>query len=282
MFKHTECKQIPSTMNDSLQFETPENVHVRYTPAGLGTRFLAWFVDQIFVSLTIFCTIILLACAGVSFTVVDDFLQESFDPDTMPPEKLGLYIIGFIAVLVGLGSFVYFTLCELFLQGQTPGKKMTKIRVVKADGFALDAGSVLVRNIFRIVDHIPLMWVFPVMSKRSQRAGDLVAGTVVISDELPEISEVRTQLADRQAVEAEFRFDARALSRLPPQDIEAIEKLLDRWHGIPAQQREALARKLVDSLVAKLQVSPPPENRQARFLEDLLAAEVRRQSRLLG
>ena len=38
-------------MHEALQFETPENIRVQYTPAGLGTRFVAWFIDQILVSL---------------------------------------------------------------------------------------------------------------------------------------------------------------------------------------------------------------------------------------
>lgn len=268
-------------MTHSVQFETPENVHVQYTLAGLGTRFLAWFIDQILVTVFMFALLVLLACAGTSFSVVTDWLKD-FDPDSMPPEELGMYMIGFMTLLMGLGSFFYYTVCELFWQGQTPGKRVTHIRVVKVDGFALDAGSILIRNIFRVLDHIPVTWIIPAMSKRSQRSGDMVAGTVVISDETPEMSEIREQLSERKAVEAEFRFDAKSLDRLNEQDFDAVERLLDRWHDVPDAQRRKLANKLVTSLVAKMKVAAPPEESQVVFLEDLLAAQLRRHNRLLG
>ncbi len=266
-------------MENSFQFETPENVQVQYAAAGLGTRFLSWFVDQVLIAICMFGVFIFLACAGVSLNVV---LEDFFDPESTTPEQAVTYILGFIILIMGFGSFGYFTACELLLRGQTPGKRMTHIRVVKADGFALDAGSIFMRNIFRVLDNVPLTWIIPVMSKRSQRTGDMVAGTLVISDETPEMSHVRVQLSNRTAVEAEFRFDATAIKNLTAQDFEAVERLLERWNEIPEAQREDLAGKLVGSLAVKLKTDVPPTDRHARYLEDLLAAEIRRQNRLLG
>ncbi len=265
-------------MTTRLQFETPENVQVQYVPAGLGTRFLAWFLDQLLVFVLLVAVIILLAAAGVSLKVLDD-LAESGSRD---PQQLEGYVIGLIVLISGLGSFVYFTAAELFLRGQTPGKRAMKIRVVKQDGFALDAQSIFLRNVFRVVDNIPLLWIIPVMSQRSQRTGDMAAGTVVVSDKPAELTEVRVELSDRAAVEAEFRFDAKSLAKLTPQDIEAVERLLERWHNVPQPQRIQLARQLTAGLVHKLQIDPPPNGKQAVFLEDLLAAEIRRQNRMLG
>jgi uncharacterized RDD family membrane protein YckC len=266
------------SMADSLQFETPENVQVRYAPAGVGTRFVAWFVDQFFMWLMTIGILILLACAGVSFEAA----FESLDPHRDDPQKVGAYVIGLMMLLLGLGSFVYFMLLELFLRGQTIGKRMMKIRVVKADGFALDAGSIFVRNLFRVVDSIPLLWVVPVLSRLSQRTGDMVAGTIVISDEQPELSDLRTQLASRPAAEAEFRFDSRSLGRLSEGDFEAVERVLERWLDLPEPQQRKLLGQLVPSLARKMQLEEPPFERRLRFLEDLLAAEFRRQNRLLG
>src|SRR5436190_8049375 len=152
-------------MSSGLQFETPENVEVQYEPAGAGTRFVAWFIDQIFVWLTIFLIFIALAVAGVSFAGV--FKDLEGDPGNF--ERIGTFFIGLAILIMGLGSFVYFTGLELWLRGQTIGKRMLKIRVVKVDGFALDPVAILLRNIFRLLDNIPLLWVVPVMSKRTQR-----------------------------------------------------------------------------------------------------------------
>ncbi len=269
---------MTTTRRESLAFETPENVRVRYRAAGLGTRFLAWLVDQVFVWLSIILILILLIVAAVSFgAVYEDLIDVDGDED----EVLG-YFLGIFMVIAGLGSFVYFTVMELAMRGQTIGKRLTRIRVVKVDGFALDSTSILLRNIFRIIDNFPLMWIIPVVSKRSQRAGDMVGGTVVITDDASALTGVRMRLADRGPLDAEFRFDSPGLQRLSGRDFEAIEQLLDRWDSIPAEQRDQLAARLVAAVVAKTRVPEPPQDRRATFLEDLFAAELRRQARALG
>jgi uncharacterized RDD family membrane protein YckC len=258
-----------------LQFETPENVSVSYAPAGLGTRYVAWFVDQILVWVVTLGLIIGLACAGVSLMGLEDALRAQEEPGLFI-----LYMVGLIMLVWGLGSFVYFGASELFLRGQTLGKRLLQIRVVKADGFALDAASILVRNVFRVVDHLPPLWIVPVLSQRGQRLGDMVAGTVVVLDAAEELSPVRTELAERSALESEFRFDAAALSRLNEKDLLAVEQVLERWSTLSEQQREQLLGTMLPPLCRKLQMEIP--DRGVQFLEDLLAADLRRQRRSLG
>lgn len=176
-----------------LHFETPENVSVNFSPAGLGTRYVAWFVDQIFVWVLTIGLLFALICAGASFQGLRELVVGLDEGDS---ESVMIFI-GIIMLVWGLGSFVYFGLCEFFMRGQTPGKRMSHIRVIKADGFSLDGPSILVRNVFRVLDHIPVLWIVPVLSVRSQRTGDMIAGTVVVSDEQQELSAVRTELAER-------------------------------------------------------------------------------------
>lgn len=265
-------------MTKTLQFETPENVQVQYQPAGLGTRFLAWFIDQFLVWTVFFVLMFLLMVVGASLEVLDDFLVSG----SGDPAEMEAYVIGVMVLLFGLGSFVYFMATELFMHGQTPGKRMTKIRVVKQDGFSLDAGSVFLRNVFRVIDNIPLTWIIPFLSKRSQRMGDMAAGTIVVTDQPPELTNIRVELSAQKAIEAEFRFDSRALGVLQEHDIKAVEQLLERWSDLPSAQRHQLALRLTSALSKKMEVDPPPQDRELRFLEDLLAAELRRQNRLLG
>lgn len=265
-------------MADSMQFETPENVQVQYVPAGLGTRFLAWFIDQVFVFLLVIVMAVILIAGGISFASA----LEDMDVDNIRPDELGAYFVGIMMLVIGFGSFVYFTLSELMMRGQTLGKRASGIRVVKINGFALDPGSILIRNLFRVADNIPLLWIIPVLSRRYQRLGDMVAGTTVVSDEGPEMTDIRAALAERKASDAEFRFSAKSLQRLNETDFEAVERLLDRWRGIPESQRDQLLSKLVGSLVTKLNAEPPPPDRRVRFLEDLFAAELRRQNRALA
>lgn len=265
-------------MSSALQFETPENVSIDFEPAGLGTRFVAWLVDQIFVWLLTFLLLIVLIAVGASVQGITELMEGlgEEDSDTI------FYAVGFIALVWGLGSFVYFGACELLMRGQTPGKRLSQIRVVKADGFALDASGILVRNVFRVLDHIPMMWIVPLLSARGQRTGDMVAGTVVVSDASQVLGHVRTELADRSALESEFQFDSTALQKLDSTDVQGIEMLLERRGRLSEDQSRTLVTTMIDALTNKLSVDPPGPDQKIRFLEDLLAAELRRQQRGLG
>ena len=270
-------------MADQIQFETPENIEVSYTPAGTGTRFVSWVLDSILVGAVCIALLFIMMCSGM---MADSVFQEILgggnprNPEDML--RIQFVVWGIWTLLWGLGSFFYFGLSELFLRGQTVGKRQTKIRVVKADGFSLDAISILVRNIFRIVDQLPPLWVVPVLSKRSQRLGDMVAGTIVVADRPEQLGFIRMELGQRPITEAQFRFDATMLKQLRREDIRAIEKILERWMSLTSIQQRDLSDRIVPALCQRMKIDEPAGNEQIRFLEDLLAAEYRRESRILG
>ncbi|MBC7819052.1 MAG: RDD family protein [Planctomycetaceae bacterium] len=282
----------------AIQFETPENVQLSYKPAGLGTRFLAWFVDGLIIFICLMLLLFVVVIAGAAsdslLKSITDPLRdasEGFDPnDPESAQRIMLYLFGLWMLVWGLGSFFYFGISELCLRGQTLGKRASKIRVVKVDGFALDAISILVRNVFRVVDHLPVLWIVPLLSARSQRFGDMIAGTIVIEDEPAKLAGPRHTLANRSAADARFRFDAGQLKKLRPEDVQAVEQLLERWTEISADRREQFVITIVYSLCQRLDCEPPPSDASAHsvtdsrrvFLEDLLAAEYRRQNRQLG
>ena len=274
-------------MADAIQFETPENVQISYQPAGLGHRFIAWLLDQILVwTLCIVFTIILVlvAASGVAGEILESIGDtiEDAETDQQAGEQLLYYLMGIGLLVWSFSSLVYFGASELFLRGQTLGKRLISLRVVKANGFSLDPISIFVRNFFRIVDHISPLWIVPVLSKRGQRFGDMVAGTVVVSDKPAPLSLVRQELAERTAVDAKYRFDASSLARLRHTDFEAVELLLDRWDDLPRTQLVEFLDTLIDPLAQRLRMEAPPMDDRLRFLEDLLAAEYRRQSRSLA
>jgi len=78
---------------------------------------------------------------------------------------------------------IYFSYFE-GTSGQTIGKKVTNIRVVKEDGSRCDFGSALVRNILRIVDHLPSLYILGIIlvaaTEKKQRLGDMLAKTIVV------------------------------------------------------------------------------------------------------
>jgi uncharacterized RDD family membrane protein YckC len=268
-----------------IQFETPENIQVAYEPAGLGTRFVAWFVDNIIMTILGFVLFFVLLCTGaISDTVVRDIARQGGSGPVSPDEapEVTLYLIGLFLLISGVGSFVYYGLSELFSRGQTIGKRMSGIRVVRLDGFALEPGGIFVRNIFRVVDHLPPLWIVPLLSKQSQRLGDMAAGTVVVFDKPETLGDLRLSLSERPPAEARFTFDSSALKRVRPQDFSAIEQILERWGQLTEDQQQTFLGQLVPPLVARLQTETPADDLRLAFLQDLLAAEYRRQHRSLG
>lgn len=274
-------------ITSSIQIETPENVSLEHRQAGVGTRFLAWFHDQVilFIFLAIIGFILVFVFAAVGDFIAPylrEFADYWFDQDEeVDPRTIVLFIVGVYTLLWGFSSFVYFTVGELFWRGQTPGKKANKIRVIKVESYSLDPVSIFVRNIFRVADNIPLLWVVPLLSSRGQRLGDMVAGTYVISEDVEQLPEVRSELSERKAAEATFRFDHARLGKLTRKDYEAIERILDRWDSLKSEMQLDLLDKMVPSLCRKLQMEEPSESQRVAFLEDLLAAEYRRQDRKL-
>ncbi len=268
-------------MSDAVRFETPENIELSFTVAGLGTRFMAWFADNLLMLLAMFVLFFALALGGIVTDSLLTTVEDGFANVENGPQATA-YIIGLIIMIWGLGSFFYYGLFELFMRGQTPGKRMSQIRVVKSDGFSLDAPSILVRNIFRVLDHIPILWIVPLASASGLRFGDMVAGTIVVQDEVTTLLTVRERLARRSASESQFRFTPSVLKKLTPTDITAIEQLLERWAELPVDRGNDLRDQIVMGLTARLELDTPTERDSVRFLEDILAAEYRRQARRLG
>jgi uncharacterized RDD family membrane protein YckC len=268
-------------MPDRIEFETPENIGIEYEVAGLGTRFVAWVVDSILLWLAAIVIFVVVLITGL---LTDRALRDWLGPPRNVEDniQITLYLGGLFLLVNGLSNFAYFGLSELLWRGQTIGKRQVGIRVVRADGFALDAGSILTRNVFRVIDSLPLLWIVPIVSKRSQRTGDMVAGTIVVSDSPGDMGNLRNDLADRPRDDAQFRFEQSVLKKLRPQDVEAIEKVLERWSSLKHAQQDNLLGKMVPALVTRLGIEEPLPDDRRQFLEDLLAAELRRQHRNLG
>ncbi len=265
-------------MKDSIQFETPENVQVTYEIAGLGSRFVAWFEDQLILLVLLFIVFLCLLFLGMG----NAWVVANYFPSGVDEKDSAFYFIGLATLIMGFANFIYFGLSELLMRGQTIGKRHAHIRVVKLNGYALDAGSILMRNAFRVLDHIPLLWIVPAFAPRSQRLGDMLAGTLCISDEQKTLGSLREVLLARPATEREFRFDIGALNRARQTDIEAVERILENIPTMTEERQAYLLEIICNPLAERLQVPEPDPGSRRQFLEDFLAADYRRRQRQLG
>ena len=94
-----------------------------------------------------------------------------------------------------------------------------------------------------------MLWIVPLLSAKSQRFGDMVAGTIVVEDATHPLAGVRERLSRRAAVEDRFHFDGGLLKKLRPQDVNGIEQLLERWNDVPNEIGRASCRERVYGLV---------------------------------
>lgn len=88
----------------------------------------------------------------------------------------------FIILLLAL-PLLYFIILET-AYGQTLGKKILKIKVVKGDGNKANWFSCIIRNIFRFIDVLPFIYLLGIIlilvTNNKQRLGDIIAGTIII------------------------------------------------------------------------------------------------------
>jgi uncharacterized RDD family membrane protein YckC len=270
-------------MSEQIRFETPENIEVVYDVAGLGTRFTAWMLDQFLVTIVVIVLFFALLLTGAAGDTLFEQLSETVDDSEMgQPPQLTSYLVGFFYLLYSLGGFVYFALMELLMRGQTIGKRKLGLRVVQSDGFALRPGSIFLRTIFRVADHLPPLWIIPVVSTHHRRLGDFVAGTAVVIDDPDEMSELREQLSQQRPSEAQFRFSTASLAKVSNQDIETVERLLERYPSMQKSDSAPLLARVVDSLSKRLDVELPEESLRVQFLRDFLAAQYHQEYRRLG
>jgi uncharacterized RDD family membrane protein YckC len=141
---------------------------------------------------------------------------------------------------------LYHPVLEVLMRGRTPGKRRAGVRIVTRNGGTPGLGALLIRNIFRLVDSLPFMYVVGLTScfitEQRVRIGDLAAGTVLVLDSdtaarsLAQLGSMVTQ------------------SGLAPALVELIHDLLERWASLDIGKRDQLAR----SILARIDSAAPP------------------------
>ena len=148
----------------TIRITTSQNIDIDYEVAGVGDRILARLIDYgIFILILIF---------GL---IVGSFLGGFTDSR--------ITIIILIVIYCALYVF-YDLICEIYMNGQSLGKRVMKIKVISLDGARPTFGQYLLRWLFRIIDFTLTSGICGLIcvavSDKSQRVGDMVAGTSLI------------------------------------------------------------------------------------------------------
>jgi uncharacterized RDD family membrane protein YckC len=195
-------------LNGQLSLLTPEGVRLALTPASPYLRFFAWLFD--------------LFVYGISMSVFALIFGKS---------NLGKGLFTLVLFLMYWG---YPIICEVYFNGQTLGKRVLGLQVLRQDGLPVGWRESSVRNLLLVGDFLPFLYLSGLLCMlfdvQFRRIGDLVAGTIVVYK--PELKARSTR------IEGESLPSAIALT---PQQQSVLIGLFEREKQLSKQRMEELA-----------------------------------------
>ena len=213
-----------------ITIHTPEGCEFRLHLAGIVSRTLAYLVDL----LTIFLLLFLISTALASTT--------RFAPD------LSVILITFMAFLLTFGYGIFM---EYKYEGRTVGKLILSLRVMNEQGMKLCFYQIAIRNLLKtllLLPGFPLIdGVVFLLSNRSQRLGDLLAGTIVIRSTGVELSVLPEELkVDHNSLKAWPHLTARLRHEISPEEASTAFSALVRRDELETQARIKLFKELAE------------------------------------
>lgn len=220
----------------AIRLWTPERVPLTVPLAGLGERALAYGVD-----LMVLLVVVLAGFFCYNF-------WGDLEADLVRLGFAGLVLLAGGVLLILLG---YDVVSEVMWRGQTLGKRVLRLRVVRLDGSAPDVFTALVRNLLRIVDFLPFLYgvgTVLLFLSGTRRLGDLFARTVVLSE--------RARRTDVLEVCRRLGGTAPSVARpVPPswttEEVVRVVSWLERSLDLPDDVAERLGKRMLDELVSR-------------------------------
>ena len=224
-------------LEQTVDVETPELVTLTYSVAGIGSRALAAITDMVIVGLAF----LLIGIALLALRLTRGFVYVGVSSSW----GTALLVLAEFALLWG-----YYVLFEGLMDGQTPGKRLHRIRVVREGGYSVTFGVSAVRNLLRIVDMQPLFFYLVgmgsvLLTKRGRRLGDIVAGTLVVREDVRRTGSEPSPVLPTKGTQALH-------TQLSEDEYTVLARFVERWPTLEAQRRNALAQQLAQRFGAAL------------------------------
>jgi uncharacterized RDD family membrane protein YckC len=246
--------------SEQLQIDTPEQIALELPLAGIGSRFLGLAIDTI-LQFGLYILGVFAFIFAIPLGIGGYFL---WIPESIVPALSILFIF-----CIYWGYFAFF---EIIWKGQTPGKRLGKIRVIHHSGRPINVYEAIGRNLLRAVDGLPGMYgvgiVCMMLNSQNRRVGDYVAGTVVVHEKRtaqvkPEWNTI-TQPSQTHP----------QLSLLRSDELVLIETFLHRRNDLDLAIRDKTAYQIADRITAKTGLQRDPTQSLEEFLENV-ARQIR-------
>ncbi len=227
---------MPTKLVDTrTEIETPENVTLLFDVAGPGSRLGAYLID-------------LLIRIGIYFAI--SMAVGYVAPVLGQGLPMGAMLLALFLLEWGYGA-----ICEGFWNGRTLGKRTFGLRVIKDAGYPIGFYDAMIRNLLRAADILPIGYgvglITMCVTKRMQRIGDLVAGTMVVHERREalqrhvETSKKLTPISKAECV-GTFHVSERTL--------DVVERLLGREDKLSESREDEIAAILAKPIAARLGV----------------------------
>ncbi len=234
-------------MERSVTVRTPESIAFHYELAGLGSRFLAILVDLVFQT---FLAVGVVIIYGYTASGINRFLTAlHVKPAQMDSVLTAITVFAMFAIYFG-----YFIAFEALWSGQTPGKRVIGIRVVRDGGYPIGFSESVIRNLIRVLEALLFFYassaISAVISAQNKRLGDLAAGTIVVRDRGFEVTDPKRWLEGDG--DAEPAMGIAGASALSPDELELVDRYISRRSQLLPDIARGLAQRVAAAVRPKL------------------------------
>lgn len=254
------------SVSQRLILETAENIAVEFQLAGLASRFLAYVIDAV---IQMAILVILVYVLSISAAILSSAVSLNVEN-------------GWISAVLILAIFLlyegYFILFETMWRGQSIGKRILGLRVIKDNGQSVAFLDVVIRNVMRFADMLPPVLYFPtyglgsvvIMSNRyHKRIGDFAAGTIVVREKFIHGFDHVRSLKIHPDYLRQIRIPF--TGRLTNDDIHLVREFFYRKNTFPPDVRKQLSAKICRYITKRLKLTTAiPDERAMKFLDDLM------------
>ncbi len=234
-------------MDYRYTIETPEQIEFAYDIAGIGSRFLAAIIDTALL-------VLLQIGLGLSFFVIGSQI-EAAGTDVSSILIAGWSILSFVLF------WGYYIMFELLWNGQSPGKRAVRLRVVREGGRPITFATSAIRNLIRFVDFLPGFYGLGVLvmfiDRRARRLGDLAGGSLVVKDRGTVSLDSLTKAAEppRMELPAATNLSLPNLHVVDDDDYNLVQDFLRRRSDLSRESRQRLGTQLANGLRSRLGLS---------------------------
>ena len=205
---------------------TPENVRIEHELAGVASRCGAAVVDLLIQALAIAAVVVMVL--GI---------EHAFKLPVVGMPTAALIVTTFV---LWWGYYLFF---ETIWNGQTPGKRLMRMRVVKYGGTPIDLVSAAIRGLIRVVDMAVIGFVAMFFTQNNQRLGDLAAGTIVVKERAEWSGDIAQPKFSAQSETPESAL-VKNIELVTPEQFDAIKRFVSRSDELTPAMREQIAEKI--------------------------------------